>query len=214
MILLPILYNFQPEIQSLFRIFMLIIVLCMTLTKEQIDDWKTYLKNKLLFHSDNQYDSDQVEADQVEAEQEADQSDSDQVDKSEGKIISKHFQVLKDIENTKFKTKIFHLTFNYKCKNEYVNIKTCFCKICGNYICFQTENPPKNAICNHYELFDCTHPDIDDFSGHIHIRDQEKVMSTLESLLQAKDNSETKEFYKAKLKDFVYDDTHAIILEH
>ena len=211
MILLPILYNFQPEIQSLFRIFMLIIVLCMALTKEQIDDWKTYLKNKL-FQPDNQYDSDQYDSDQVEADQEADQEE--ELDKSEGKIISKHFQVLKDIENTKFKTKIFHLTFKYKCKNEYVKIETCFCKICGNYICFQTENLSKNAICKHYELFDCTHPDIDDFSGHIHIRDQEKVMSTLESLLQAKDNSETKEFYKAKLKDFVYDDTHAIILEH
>jgi|LakMenE01Jun11ns_1017448.scaffolds.fasta_scaffold9956531_3 hypothetical protein len=226
MILIPFLDTFQPEIQSVIRIFMLTIILCMVLTQEQIDLWKTFIKNKLsIFYSDNRrYDDDfntdtsstdieDTEEEDVEDTEEKDNEDV--VDTSEGKIITKHLRVLSDIEDTKFETKIFHLTFNYRCENKHIKIEPCFCKICGNYVCFNTEDVPKKSICTHYTLFDCIHPGLDDLSGHIHIRDKEKVIKTVESLLQSKDDTETQEFYKAKLGDFVYDDTRSgVVVDH
>jgi hypothetical protein len=198
----------------------------MVLTQEQIDLWKTFIKNKLsIFYSDNRrYDDDfntdtsstdieDTEEEDVEDTEEKDNEDV--VDTSEGKIITKHLRVLSDIEDTKFETKIFHLTFNYRCENKHIKIEPCFCKICGNYVCFNTEDVPKKSICTHYTLFDCIHPGLDDLSGHIHIRDKEKVIKTVESLLQSKDDTETQEFYKAKLGDFVYDDTRSgVVVDH
>ena len=230
MILIPFLDTFQPEIQSVIRIFMLTIILCMVLTQEQIDLWKTFIKNKLsIFYSDNRrYDDDfntdtsssdgeDTEEKDGEDTEEKDGEDTEEevIDTSEGKIITKHLRVISDIEDTKFETKIFHLTFNYRCENKHIKIEPCFCKICGNYVCFNTEDVPKKSICTHYTLFDCIHPGLDDLSGHIHIRDKEKVIKTVESLLQSKDDTETQEFYKAKLGDFVYDDTRSgVVVDH
>jgi hypothetical protein len=214
----------------------------MVLTQEQIDLWKTFIKNKLsIFYSDNRYDDDfntdtsssddedSEEKDREDTEEkdsedteekdcedtEEKDDDEDVIDTSEGKIITKHLRVISDIEDTKFETKIFHLTFNYRCENKHIKIEPCFCKICGNYVCFNTEDVPKKSICTHYTLFDCIHPDLDDLSGHIHLRDKEKVIKTVESLLQSKDDKETQEFYKAKLGDFVYDDTRSgVVVDH
>ena len=238
MILIPFLDTFQPEIQSVIRILMLTIILCMVLTQEQIDVWKTFIKNKLsIFYRDNRYDDDfntdtsstdiedteekdgedteekDGEDTEEDTEEKSEEKDNEEViDTSEGKIITKHLRVISDIEDTKFETKIFHLTFNYRCENKHIKIEPCFCKICGNYVCFNTEEVPEKSICTHYTLFDCIHPELDDLSGHIHIRDKEKVIKTVESLLQTKDD---KEFYKAKLGDFVYDDTRSgVVVDH
>ena len=132
-----------------------------------------------------------------------DEKASEYSETPEGQLVTKHLNVIYQIENTSFITTEYSLTFNYKCKNKDILLESCFCKKCGNYICFKTDFISKKVLCSHYKLFDCIHPVIENISGHIHIEDEEKVISTVYSLI---DDPEKTEFYKSKLMEMVYDE--------
>lgn len=203
------------------RSMMLVVLLCsIFMSEEQWYFWKTLFKSKLptILYQPSRYDSsssstsdDEVEdvsEYDSEIEQFKSQSESDteeDLDRSEGKIITKHLQVLNDIENTEFRTNTFSLTSNYFCKNRNIYIQPCFCNKCGNYVCFRTEFATENITCDHYELFDSINSKLDNISGHIHIGDKRKVISIVDSLLQSEEDTEIK---KAKLMELVYDTEH------
>jgi hypothetical protein len=131
------------------------------------------------------------------------ESDSETV-KAEKSLIKKHFKILNEIQDTKFKIKSYDCSYHYSCTNDTVKFECCFCKICGNYICYRN-NPSPKIMCTHYKLIDSVDSRIQIFSGHIRTDDEDDVRKTIESFFETNDELEMN-FYKSRLLQLVYDD--------
>ena len=148
------------------------------------------------------------EGDQAEEKYTSDFSDTDsetdEDSKSEKTLIKKHFKILNDIQDTKFKCKNYNCSYHYYCINDSIKLECCFCKICGNYIC-SSNTPASKIMCTHYKLIDSVDSRIDIFSGHIRTDDEEDVRNTINSFFETSDELEM-EFYRTRLRQFVYDE--------
>jgi hypothetical protein len=144
-----------------------------------------------------EYTSDFISESESESEQESDSS-------REKTLIKKHFKILNDIQATKFKHENYSCSYHYKCINSSIKLECCFCKICGNYICYKSDPDPK-IICTHYKLIDSVDSRLDIFSGHIRTDDEQDVRNTINSFFETGDELEM-QFYRTRLRQFVYDE--------
>lgn len=172
------------------KLIILIVVFFMTGNETDFfNSWLNYFWKATFYREENIEGEESTSSHELEEEQE---------------LILKHFAVLKDIENTKFITKEYHCTYSRKYKNEYVNIETCFCKICGNYICCSTSPVQPIILCSHYKLIDSLNTTVGEISGHIHSKDEMEVLSTIDSIIRLGSHEES-QIYRAKLGELVYD---------
>jgi hypothetical protein len=145
---------------------------------------------------ENQYSSDFISESDSESEKET--------NSEQKSLIKKHFKILTDIQNTKFKTDDYSCSYHYYCVNENIKLECCFCKICGDYIC-SSDSPSKKIMCTHYKLIDSVDSRIGIFSGHIRIDDEKDAQETINSFFETSDELEM-QYYKNRLMQFVNDE--------